>query len=344
MSASRRPRPNIDGLIFSCYDLLIDARHSYREVTRKTVELYLERAVGLGAASEPLLTAEEVTLLQKVGGFSNYWDLTNAFIIYFIEMLPPIPAPTFPSKFHVPAILAYLQFAGGNLRISIDSLREQRDIAQLAKNVAAAGGGIDGAHKVLPKENRHLLVSVGTVTKTNIVGRVFQELYLGAELFERKYGEPAIMVQNTGYAEQESLLIDPTVLEAISKKIPLGVVSDRPRNEVEHSLESQNIKHYFQSIVTRDEIREAKANPIPAPWSLLEAARFLQPIPAHSAYVGAGYADIQAAQAAGKTVPFTSIGCLEGAHDKTEMNKIFEQHKANMILGHPNHLKELILG
>jgi phosphoglycolate phosphatase-like HAD superfamily hydrolase len=339
-----KPKLNVDALIFSCNDILIDVSNSYREVVCKTVQQYLENALGLIPSSEPLITPKEAILLQKVGNFTSYWDLTTAFIMYFIEMLPPVPVPTFPSKFHVPGLLAYLQFAGGNLRVSIDTLREQRDILQLAEDTAAAGGGLDGTHKALPKENRHMLVSDGDITKTNIMGRIFQELYLGADLFERIYKEPAIIIQSTGYAEHESLLIDTKVLDQLSQKLALGVVSDRPRSEVERSLKAQKIDHYFQSIVSLDEVEAAKAKPIPDPWPLLEAVRLLQPPPSHSAYIGANPGDVQAAKAASQTVPFTPIGCLVGAHDKAALRGSFEQYKANVILGHPNNLKELILG
>ena len=342
--SSYKPRLNIDALIFAAYDVLIDVSLSYCEVVRKTVQLYLERAIGLPASKEPLITPADTRLLQKMGHFTNYWDLTTAFIIYFIEMLPPIPAPTFPSKFHVPGLLAYLQLAGGNLRVSIDTLREQKDIAKLAKEVAAAGGGIEGAHKALPKENRHMLVSSGDLTRTNIVGRIFQELYLGANLFERVYDQQAIIIQSTGYAEHESLVINHDVLSLLSQKLALGVVSDRPRSELERSLKARKIDQFFKSIVALDEISQAEAKAIPDPWPLLEAVNQLQPKPAHSAYIGANLGDIQAANAANKTFPFTAIGCLIGAHDSSALRAEFEQNKANMILGHPNHLKELILG
>ena len=339
-----RPRLNVEALIFSCYDTLIDAGLSYREVVRKTVQIYLEQALGLTPSKETLLTSEEVLLLQKRGNFPNYWALTDAFVIYFIEMLPPVPAPTFPSKFHVPAIMAYLQFAGGNVRVSIDWLREQKNIGQFATDVAATGGGLEGAHQVSPKKNRHMLVSSGSVTKTNIIGRIFQELYLGADLFEQLYNEPAIIVQSTGYAEHELQLMDDKILEQISQKVALGVVSDRPRAEVERSLRRGNMASYFQVIISLEDIRQAKSHPIPDPWSLLQAVGQLTPAPAHSAYVGSTLGDVQAAKAANKSAPFLSVACLAGAHNKHELRVAFEQEKATAILGHPNHLKELILG
>ena len=113
---------------------------------------------------------------------------------------------------------------------------------------------------------------------------------------------------------------------------------------MERSLRARKIDQFFKSIVSLDEISQAKAKPIPDPWPLLEAVNQLQPKPTHSAYVGANLGDIQATHAANKTIPFTAIGCLTGAHDSTSLRAEFERNKANMILGHPDHLKELILG
>jgi phosphoglycolate phosphatase-like HAD superfamily hydrolase len=341
---SSKSKLNIDALIFSAHDVLVDVSRSYREVVCKTVQLYLEHAIGLSPSPEPLLMPAEVTLLQKVGNFTNYLDLATAFIIYFIEMLPPVPTPTFPSKYHVPALIAYLQLAGGRLHISIDSLREQKDIERLALDIAAAGGGLDGADTALPKANRHLLVVGGAITKANLLGRIFQELYLGADLFEQVYGQPTVVVQTSGYIERESLLINPHVLALLSDKLPLGVVANCSRVEVEHSLKAGNIEPYFQAVISLDEVDKARAKPIPDSWPLLEAARFLRPTPARTAYVGANPGDIQAAKAAKRTVPFIAVGCLAGAHDREALRQEFENLKADIILGHPDHLKELILG
>ena len=62
-------------------DLLLDVRLSYQEVVRKTVQVYLEQALGLVPSSKPLISPDEVKLLQKRSNISDYWDLANAFII-----------------------------------------------------------------------------------------------------------------------------------------------------------------------------------------------------------------------------------------------------------------------
>ncbi len=341
---SYKPRLNIDTLVFSLPDVVIDADPTYREVVCKAVQLYLEQAVGLISSPEPLLTVEEVKLLEKSGGFTSYTDLSTAFIIYFIEMLPPVPVPTFPSRLHVPSIIAYLQLAGGRLQISIDKLREQKDIPKLAQDIVRAGGDVDGADTALPKMNRHLLVDEGDILRANLLGRAFQELYLGAALFKEIYGQQAVVVQSGGYLDRNKLLIDPALLAELSHKMPLAVVGNCSQAELEHTLRANNIEQHFQVTISLQDVQEARARSLPEPWSLLEVTRRLEPAPAYSAYVGASIGDVRAAKAASREKPFTAVGCLFNAHEAEELRQKFEEEKADVILEHPDHLRELIFG
>lgn len=40
----------------------------------------------------------------------------------------------------------------------------------------------------------------------------------------------------------------------------------------------------------------------------------------------------------------TAIGCLAGAHEKDDLRQEFESLKPDIVLGHPNNLRQLILG
>jgi hypothetical protein len=92
---SYQPKLNVDAVLFSLNDVLIDVQYSYHQVVCKAVQLYLERALGALPIREPLITVEEVVTLQRIGGFANYWDLTRAFIAYFMTELPEVPIVTF---------------------------------------------------------------------------------------------------------------------------------------------------------------------------------------------------------------------------------------------------------
>jgi phosphoglycolate phosphatase-like HAD superfamily hydrolase len=139
-------------------------------------------------------------------------------------------------------------------------------------------------------------------------------------------------------------LIEVDSLAQIAAALPLGIVANTTRSQVEISLKAHQIESLFQVVIALDDVEAAEAKPIPSPWPLLEAARRLSPTPARSAYVGANPGDVRAAKAANQTVPFMAICCLARAHDKQALRQEFENLKADVILGHPNNLKELILG
>ncbi|MFQ5575759.1 MAG: HAD family hydrolase [Anaerolineae bacterium] len=312
---------------------------------KQTVDLFFTTGLGLKYRAEPvsLLEPDDVDLLKMAGGFNNDWDLTTAFIIYFLEMLPPLSAPTFPLKKHVPAILAYLQSArGSQLPVTIELLRQNKDVPRLARRVAAAGGGIAAIGKVLTRRNRHLIATGHSPLKGNLIRRIFQELYLGQSLFEEIYGEQAIVAQTDGFINNETLIISPGVLQALSAEIRLGIATGRPRREAEYTLQRLGVAAHFQSLVTGDDIEAAGAQGKPAPWSLLEAARRLYPLPARSAYIGDTGDDILAAKAANRTVPFLSIGSLAVAKDKPTLKQLFEQRGADIILSHPDRLQDIL--
>ncbi|RME70499.1 MAG: hypothetical protein D6784_16675 [Chloroflexi bacterium] len=335
----------VDSLILTRNDVLFDVRGSYHAAVARAVQVYLEQAVGLPMGSRPLLTPEEAGHLYYFGGFSRYIDALSTLVIYFLEKLPPVPTPTYPVRFHIPAMLAYLQLAGQSVRIGVDTLGEQKDIPRLAADIAAAGGGLTGMEAVLPRSNRHLLVDEGSITRINVLGRVFQELYLGTRLFSRVYGEPAMLVAEEGYIHRESLRMDPDILNRLAERLPLALIAlESRRKEIEDTLERHGIRHCFQVLITEEEVEANGMFQAGDPWPLLEAARRLQPAPSQVGVVAATPDDIRAARSANKTIPFISIAAAPPGIDKPAWQARLEQTKANMVIGHPDHLKELILG
>ncbi len=341
---TRNSKP-IDAIIFDIDGVLVDVSQSYRVAIIQTVDIFFAQGLGLRYEEDPisLLDAADIDSLKLAGGFNNDWDLTTAFIIYFADMLPPLSMPTFPLKRHVPAMLAYLQIAsGGKLKITMDTLRRKKNISQLAQQIAEQGGGLPGLKQALPSRNRHLIFNHGDLLKENLIQRIFQEIYLGQKLFAETYDEDAVVVQTDGVINNETLLINPAVLKNLAKTVSLGIATGRPRAEAEYTLKRLGIAHYFQSMVTHDEVVLMEAEGKPAPWQLLEAARYLDPVPARSAYVGDTPDDIRAAKAANRTVPFLAIGTLAAAQNKAALRYQFQSLHANLILNHPDELQDVI--
>lgn len=345
MNPGKKQNLPIDALIFDMDGVLVDVSNSYRQAIIQTVDQFFATGLGLEYDGEPisLLTNDDVDKLKQAGGFNNDWDATAAFVSYFLEMLPPLSAPTFPLRKHVPAMLAYLQVAGGgNIPVSMDMLHENKDINRLTGRLAEFGGGPDSLDKVLTHRNRHLVRTGSGPLKGNLIQRIFQELYLGQTLFEKTYGEEAVVAQTSGFINNETLLIDASVLQELAQRLQLGIATGRPRVEAEYTLQRLEIAGYFQSLVTHDDVIAAGANGKPDPWCVLEAASRLHPTPAQSAYVGDTPDDMRAAKAANQSVPFFAIGTLAATDNKPALKTRFEAAGADIILSHPDRLKDVI--
>jgi len=345
MTEHRAKNLPIDALIFDMDGVLVDVSHSYRQAIIQTVELFFNIGLGLGYEDKTLtlLNNEDIDALKMAGGFNNDWDITAAFVIYFLEMLPPFPIHTFPLKKHVPAILAYLQVAMGHRPdITMDMLRAKKNIKRLSQQVSNAGGGMGGIKQALTHRNRHLISTGQDLLKGNLIKRIFQELYLGENLFEQIYGEKPVVAQTDGLINHESLLISPSTLAELAAELSLGIATGRPKAEAEYALKEMGVSDYFHSLVTYDDVTAAEAKGKPDPWPLLEAARRLHPTPARSAYIGDTSDDVLAAKAANQIVPFIAIGCVASAQDKQSLKQQFEATGADIILSHPDRLPDII--
>jgi histidinol-phosphate aminotransferase len=82
------------------------------------------------------------------------------------------------------------------------------------------------------------------------------------DTFERIYqGENG----SDGLKAREGLLISPTLLESWSNRLPLGIVTARPRADAVEFLDRFDIGRFFSAIVTRE---DAPSKPDPAPVRL----------------------------------------------------------------------------
>ncbi len=315
----------------------MDVSRSYRAAIIRTVDIFFSQGMRLPAADDtPLLTPADVSLLKNAGGFNNDWDLTTAFIAYFLDLLPPLSVSTLPLHRRIATLMAYLQIVSrGKPPLTMDELRSRKNIAALAKKVSQTGGGLSALQKTLAGNNQHLVFGRGNLKKENLIQRIFQEVYLGETLFTEIYDEPPTVVHHPGVIRHEKPLVRPETLAALAKKMPLGIATGRPRAEAEYTLTRLGIDRHFQAMLTHDEISAAGARGKPDPWSLRETAERLYPAPTHPAYIGDTPDDIRAAKAAG----FTAIGVLATATDPNALRAQFESLGADAVLENPNELR-----
>ena len=334
----------LDVLIFDIDGVLIDVSESYRRAIRQTAQIYLEQVIGLKPCEGELVSQEDVTAFKLAGGFNNDWDLTTGIVKYFVAMLDaPHPAP--PPSMTGEEVIAYLHAVGKQVTTSVETLRQRKDIPTFAARLRAQGGGFAAVRQIFGDRNDHLLFA-------DLVKRIFEEIYLGEELFRAEYGESPLIHHGEGLIHRERLIPNPQSLITLSRRVAFGIATGRPRHQATYALERAGIATFFRALVTHEDIADAERQQFAAtgarvhlgkqhPFSLLEAARRITPAHARGAYIGDTLDDVRAANAAKAEMNFVSIACLAPWEDKPAMRRAFERVGADVIVEHPDELKDL---
>lgn len=348
----RDPMLQLDVLIFDIDGVLIDVSESYRSAIRQTAQLYLEAVMGLSPCNGDLVSREDVTAFKFAGGFNNDWDLTTGILKYFIAMLEAVPE-TQPLPQTLAEIIAFLRQEGKHISTSVEALRQRKDILAFTREVKAAGGGLAAVWKILRERNDHLLFARGDPRGTNLVKRIFEEIYLGEALFVREYGEAPMVHQGDGLIRRERLIASKQALAELGRRVALGIATGRPRNQATFALETAGILTQFRALVAHEDIIQGEERwsaetgkrtslGKPHPLTLLEAARRITHERARCAYIGDAPDDVRAANAAKAEMDFVSIGCLAAAEDREALRQEFERVGADLIVNHPDELTELV--
>jgi phosphoglycolate phosphatase-like HAD superfamily hydrolase len=203
-----------------------------------------------------------------------------------------------------------------------------------------------GLARVIPAHNAHLVCRTGDAATTDLVQRIFSEVYLGAGPFAEGYGYLARFWPAPGLIETETLLIGRATLAALGRIARLGIATGRTRFELAHPLRHMDLARYFGAVATMTDALEAQAPGgvsllKPHPFLLQRAADALDPtgrLPA--AYIGDAPDDIMAARradaAGGRR--WRAIG-IATTRDQAEH---YIQLGADQIIAHPDELTDVM--
>jgi HAD superfamily hydrolase (TIGR01548 family) len=292
-------------ILFDMDGVLINTSGSYDEATRATVSDYLCAVLGLEApCAKP--SHEILFAMKQAGGFNNDWDLTRAILLRVIQSLNLGPAPASPDDWstQMPSTSCADVVNGANL-------------LSFAKDVKEAGGGYEGARTLCGPEVESWLLGFGEVRGSNMVERIFQERYLGAEHFKSIYRTTPRYYEGPGFIEAEKAQFDRADLSRLSESVSLAVVTGRPRTEAMIGLEQFNLRDLFEVVVGLGDALHGKPHPAP----VLRALKRLG-LPDSFIYVGDMPDDLSAARAAAKEsgVQCTVLGlCAGRPEDEAEM-------------------------
>jgi HAD superfamily phosphatase len=242
---------------------------------------------------------------KNAGGFNNDWELTDAAAMYVLGQR-------------------------NGLSLSLD---------QFTNAIEATGGGLTGAQAVIqeeltPAESERVLAA----WDAERLRAVFQQLYLGAELYRDLEGaEPDI--ETEGFIHDEPVLIDPETIEALTASYDVGVLTGRPAAEADIALDRAGLDVAPEHQFTMDDWSGTK----PDPEALITLAERFD---ADSvAFAGDTLDDVRTAvnAAVGDDRAYYGIGVLTGGLSGERGRQLFEDAGSSAVVDSVNDVPSLLV-
>lgn len=313
-------------IVFDMDGVIIDVSRSYRDTVRQTARLFFREANSWKKLPDPLFSLQDLARVKQSGGLNNDWDLTFWVITLLFTQVESPSGHNDPDTW-----IKYHQ--------TISSC----DVASLADFLNSEKHPVTDLFKKYGTAENEFIASLfkGDVGSGNIIKQIFQEIYLGKELFETTYEIPARIYDGEGYINRETSLVDPSVLERLSRRYTLAIATGRPRAEAEYPLELFGLKKFFPVICTLDDCLEEEQRIFekekrkvslskPNPFMLDAVSQAHNRSFSKYYYIGDMPDDMEAASRSRSK--FVGIGILISASDKDHLRKDLEKAGADHIV------------
>ncbi|UCD80831.1 MAG: HAD hydrolase-like protein [Desulfobacterales bacterium] len=324
-------------IVFDMDGVIIDVSESYRDVVRHTASLFFQPAKGADKLPEPLFEPADLAAVKQSGGLNNDWDLTYLVIKLLFSVV----------DIHT-------------IQESLDPWTRYRenirrcDVAPLAAYLRSTDNPLTSLLKQYGKLENEFIKSlhVGDVGSGNIIKQVFQEIYLGADLFRSTYHLDPAVYRGEGFILRERVLIDRQILAELSKNNVLAVATGRPKAEAEYPLKHYQLNDFFSLTITLDDClmeekrilaEEGRTVSLskPDPFMLDAIARAHREPFDCCYYIGDMPDDmLAAARSASK---YKGIGLLLAAPDKSSLKKQMIRAGADYVVDDFDALKQILL-
>ncbi|AEH38046.1 TIGR01548 family HAD-type hydrolase [Halopiger xanaduensis] len=250
---------------------------------------------------------DDIQQFKDAGGFNNDWELTYAAALYILA-------------------------TGEGYDESIDAFTDA---------IAENGGGLEAAEAVVRDR-------IGARATQRVKERwdrerlrdVFQQLYLGAELYRGlEGGEPDI--ETEGFIHDEPVLLEADARDRLLERYDVGVLTGRPEAEAEIALERVGLEDEvpLEHRFTMDDWEEGKPHPraLTTLAERFDAERIV--------FVGDTLDDVRTANNAAEADPgreYHGIGVLTGGLTGEEGRRKYEAENAAAVLESINELPSLL--
>ncbi len=225
-------------IVFDMDGVIVDVSGSYRETVRQTARLFFKEASSWEDLPDPLFSLTDLARVKQSGGLNNDWDLTFEVINLLFTLVDGSTDCEDPNPWS-----RYYKII------------RRFDVAALAQFLNSTKKPITTLLEKEGKDRHEFPTSLytGDVGSGNIIKQVFQEIYLGKDLFESTYNIPAKVYYEKGYINREKLLIDKSILDSLSKNNILAIATGRPKAEADFPLDLFGLRKFFTVMYSLDD-------------------------------------------------------------------------------------------
>ena len=314
-------------LVFDMDGVLVDVSGSYREATRQAAYIFLKSCKGGDLLKAPLFSLEELAAVKQSGGLNNDWDMTHRVISLLLVMADCGGSGTDGAK------------------------REQWDVAPLAQYLDKAERPLSAIMESGRLSKAADKYYAGDVGSGNIIKQIFQEIYLGQELFAQTYGFAPQYCTQDGLILKEKLFISRSLLQNLAAGNKLAIATGRPRSEALYPLKKHGLD-MFSDIVSLDECDAEEKRILektgckvslgkPSPF-MLDRIATLYPDAEKLYYFGDVGDDMKAAKSS--RYPFIAVGIAYSAPDPKAAAEKLSECGADILIHSPDELADIFGG
>jgi phosphoglycolate phosphatase-like HAD superfamily hydrolase len=344
----------IEKIIFDFDGVLVQTSQSYRQTITEVVDYYFIELLGLTAKKGKLATLRDIQKFKDTGLYNNDWKLSYALITYYLtlilkELKKKGTLEEFMDQF------CNLQFT--DIRSFLKSLKEVRDFlerykvnmidfADLKDNGAT---NLDVFLTQTTEENLRLVKRLAPydLEKPDVIKRLFEEIYLGKDLFTKIFGTPSVFNFGNCLIDVEEFISTKETMDLLRKQFgTFGIYSGRPKPEGIYVLEKYGYTGYFdeqESVFLGDLLKseeEMERLGKPDPTLFIELIEKTVGKETSVVYVGDGIADammIEKAKAKGLE-NLTFIGAVSSAEDSNKLFTEYSKHGVDAVITDVNYI------
>ncbi len=323
---------DLRALIWDIDGVLVYVGDSYRKAIVETTQYYFTEIVGL-KLSDYLLSVEDTQKFKMAGGFNNDWEITYGSVLCLLT-----------------GIISEID----SRNKEVNSLRDLPmlwneshtglDLDHVLRRTAAMGGGLANLRSALAELYGRSEETAEKFWHTGLIKQLFQEIYLGQDLFREKYGFNPEHIKKKGFIRNEKPLAGQKLLNRLSEKYIMGIASGREHFEIDVVLKMHGFREFFNEgfIVGSDDFPSGK----PDPSQLIECRKRIEIVEGllggdDIAYIGDVPDDVIAARRAG----FHFIGVTASIRDDSGKKRLRERliaSGADLVVDRLAELEEFI--